>query len=105
MTDGVLGDLDETLHAKARLGIMTLLVAAGDADFSSLKQRLGLTDGNLGAHIRVLEEAGYVGVQKRFVGRKPKTTCRVTPKGRRAFQSYIAQLESVIRMAGGREAR
>ena len=100
MSDSPVGDLDETLHAKARLGIMTVLLTDGEGDFPSLKSRLGLTDGNLGAHLRVLEDAGYVLVKKVFVGRKPRTTVRMTASGRKAFRSYLEQLELVIRAAG-----
>jgi DNA-binding MarR family transcriptional regulator len=98
MADPVAG-LDETFHAPARLGIMTMLLQEGATDFPSLKRTLGLTDGNLGAHIRVLEGAGYVEVEKKFEGRKPRTICRVTPTGRRAFARYLDALERVIYMA------
>lgn len=98
MSDGVIGDLNELFHVKARLGIMTLLISQGESDFSSLKAHLGLTDGNLGAHIRVLEDAGYLAVEKGFVGRRPRTTCRVTEAGRKAFAEYLRQLEALIRM-------
>lgn len=91
--------LDETFHARARLGIMTLLLSWGEADFPTLKRELDLTDGNLGAHLRVLEDGGFVEVEKGFVGRKPKTTCRPSDKGRRAFRKYLDQLEAVIRHA------
>ncbi|MBV9468475.1 MAG: transcriptional regulator [Abitibacteriaceae bacterium] len=91
-------DLNETFHVKARLGIMTLLLM-GEADFSTLKAKLELTDGNLGAHIRVLEEAGYVKVEKGFAGRRPRTVVSITDQGRQAFSDYLEQLESVIRMA------
>ena len=91
-------DLDETFHVKARLGIMTLLLL-DEADFSSLKARLELTDGNLGTHIRVLEDAGFVQIDKAFVGRRPRTTVSITPAGRQAFGVYLEQLEAVIRMA------
>lgn len=94
----VLPGLDETFHAKARLGIVTLLVR-GECDFTTLKQRLGLTDGNLGAHLRVLEGNGYVAIEKGFVGRKPRTLVRLTEAGREAFTAYLQQLESVIRLA------
>jgi DNA-binding MarR family transcriptional regulator len=94
-----LPDLDEVFHARARLGIMTLLAASGSTDFTSLKSQLGLTDGNLGAHVRVLEDHGYVGVTKSFNGRKPRTTLKLTPHGRRAFRDYLAKLEAVIKMA------
>jgi DNA-binding MarR family transcriptional regulator len=98
MADPVAG-IDETFHAPARLGIMTLLLQEGASNFPTLKKTLGLTDGNLGAHIRVLEQAGYIEVEKRFEGRKPQTVCRVTPSGRRAFARYLDALERVIEMA------
>lgn len=96
--DGV-NKLDELFHAKARLGIMAVLNTRGEADFTSLKRELGLTDGNLGAHLRALEDAGYAEVEKQFVDRKPRTTLRPTRKGRAAFERYLTQLESVIRSA------
>jgi DNA-binding MarR family transcriptional regulator len=91
--------LDDLLHAKARLGIMTVVTTLGGADFATLKRELGLTDGNLGAHLRVLEDAGYIDVVKAFVERKPRTTISPTPAGRRAFNRYLEQLEAVIRQA------
>ena len=99
MPESVVGHLDETFHTPARLGIMTLLAAWGEADFTVLKRELGLTDGNLGAHVRVLEEAGYVEVQKSFVGRKPRTRLKPTNSGRKAFRTYLQHLEAVISMA------
>ncbi|NLM37538.1 MAG: transcriptional regulator [Firmicutes bacterium] len=78
---------------------MTVLTSLGDSDFLSLKNQLGLTDGNLSAHLRVLEEAGYVQIEKKFVKRKPKTICRLTPSGREAFLDYLEQLEQIIRVA------
>ncbi|MBW3589703.1 MAG: transcriptional regulator [Actinobacteria bacterium] len=92
-------DLNEVFHGRARLGIMTLLSSLGQADFSTLKERLELTDGNLGAQIRVLEEAGYVKVEKSFVGRKPRTTMTPTAAGRKAFRAYLDRLEEVIEAA------
>lgn len=80
---------------------MTVLTALGSADFTTLKSQLGMTDGNLGAHLRVLEDAGYVKVAKGFEGRKPRTTCRMTATGQRAFANYLQGLESVIRLARG----
>jgi DNA-binding MarR family transcriptional regulator len=91
--------LDDVIHARARLGIVTVLTSLGSADFRTLKSQIGLTDGNLGAHLRVLEDAGYVAVAKGFEGRKPRTTCRMTPAGRRAFAKYLEGLESLIRLA------
>ena len=100
MTGNPVEDLDEVFHARARLGIMTVLSAEGQADFTSLRTRLGMTDGNLGAHIRVLEDRGYLVVAKTFEGRVPRTKCQLTAAGRRAFRAYLDRLDAVIRMAG-----
>jgi DNA-binding transcriptional ArsR family regulator len=91
-------DLNEVFQAKARLGIMSLLVTVGEADFSTLKSSLDLTDGNLSAHLRVLEEAGYIEVEKKFVHRKPKTVCQATAAGKDAFLRHLNRLEEIIRM-------
>jgi DNA-binding MarR family transcriptional regulator len=98
MHEEIFKNLNELFQAKARLGIMTVLTSMGDSDFSSLKSQLGLTDGNLSSHLRVLEDAGYIEVEKKFVKRKPKTICRITSSGREAFLGYLKQLEIIIRM-------
>lgn len=105
MNEEILKNLNELFQAKARLGIMTILTSMGDSDFSSLKSHLGLTDGNLSAHLRVLEDAGYIAIEKKFINRKPKTFCRVTPSGREAFLSYLKQLETIIRMVEQEEKK
>jgi DNA-binding MarR family transcriptional regulator len=64
--------------------------------FNELKSMLELTDGNLSAHSRTLEEAGYIVVEKTFLGRRPHTTMRLTPKGRRAFQRYLETLRQIV---------
>jgi len=99
MNDGLIPNLNELFQAKARLGIMTVLTSMGKSDFLTLKHQLGLTDGNLSVHLRVLEEAGYIEIEKKFVKRKPKTTCRLTPAGREAFLHYLKQLEQIIQLA------
>ncbi|MBP1996883.1 winged helix-turn-helix domain-containing protein [Paenibacillus eucommiae] len=99
MGDNILGAIDETIHAKARLGIMSLLTVHGECDFVFLRKELELTEGNLGNHIRVLEEAGYILVTKTFAGKRPKTTCTSTKLGMEMFQQYIEGLEKIIRMA------
>ncbi|WP_274362947.1 winged helix-turn-helix domain-containing protein [Paenibacillus thermotolerans] len=99
MTDSILDSIDDTIHAKARLGIMSLLLSNGPCDFGFLKEHLGLTEGNLGAHIRVLEEANYIHVEKTFVGRRPKTILTHTEHGENMFRQYIEGLERLIRMA------
>ncbi len=98
-------ELNGVIHPKTRLAIMTYLVAAGEAAFTELKKELALTDGNLNLHMKVLEESRYVKVQKSFVRRRPRTTYRITTKGRRAFQQYVELLEKIIRVGSAqREA-
>lgn len=88
--------LNDVIHAKARLAIMSLVMMHGACDFAFLKKKLELTDGNLGAHIRRLEEAGYVDVEKTFVKRKPKTTVRPTETGKQAYDEYVRTLERLL---------
>jgi DNA-binding transcriptional ArsR family regulator len=92
--------LDRVIHEKARLGILTSLIAhPQDLAFADLKQLCGLTDGNLSRHLHVLEEAGLVEVLKSFDGRRPLTTCRLTLAGRERFVAYLAILEGVVKKA------
>jgi DNA-binding MarR family transcriptional regulator len=88
--------LDEIVHQRARLGILSVLVEAGRADFGYLKGTLGLTDGNLSRHLQVLEEAGLVQVDKTFDGRRPRTWVSVTKTGRKALAAEVAALRDII---------
>ncbi|MGA2141409.1 MAG: transcriptional regulator [Brevinematales bacterium] len=90
-------DLNEIFQARARIGIMTILISSGDTDFTDIKEQAGLTGGNLGAHIRVLEDAGYIEVIKGYAGRRPRTTCRVTQRGRETFLKYLTQMEEILK--------
>ena len=95
-----MAELNETIHQPVRLRIMAAVVAmeaGNEVDFSYLRDLLGVTDGNLGAHLRKLEEAGFIAVNKAFVERKPRTYISATPKGRQAFQEHIAALESILK--------
>lgn len=92
---------DPILLSQARLGIVTVLVTRPEASFSDLKEILGLTQGNLGIHLAKLEEAGYVAVTKEFVSRKPRTTARITEKGRKAFLAHVDRLADVARQVNG----
>ncbi len=83
---------DALLLSEARLGIIAALLARDEASFSDLKQLLGLTQGNLSIHLQKLEEAGYVLVKKEFVGRKPKTSCRLSASGRKALLAHVEHL-------------
>ncbi len=94
-----MGELDSVIHQPARLRIMGALCGLAPAeqvDFSFLKKKLALTDGNLGAHLLTLEEKGYIKVEKTFVGRRPKTFLAVTRQGRRAFDAHVAALKAIL---------
>jgi len=88
--------LDEVIHGRARLGIVAFLSTAEEADFTTLRDRLQLTDGNLSTHLRKLEDAGYARMKKRFVARKPQTTVMLTDAGRAAYLHYLEQLQHLI---------
>ncbi len=86
---------DGLLLSEARLGIITVLMSRKAATFSDLKALLGMTQGNLGLHLQKLEDAGYVLVKKEFVKRKPRTTCRIAAKGRKAFLEHVDRLRRI----------
>jgi DNA-binding HxlR family transcriptional regulator len=90
--------LDRVIHERARLGIMAILVGAGQTEFTALKKMLSLTDGNLSAHLRVLEKNNYIIETKEFVGRRPKTAYRATEPGIQAFRGYMDCLEKFLRI-------
>lgn len=92
-------ELDRLIHEPARLGIVSALAAAESLSFNDLKQALSLTDGNLAVHTRKLETAGYVDCEKSFRGRKPHTTYRLTARGRRALERYVAHMEAIVAAA------
>ena len=83
-----------------RLAIVAALAVSPQLSFNELKSMLGLTDGNLSAHSRTLEEAGYIVVEKSFHGRRPYTAMRLTPKGRRAFERYLKTLRQIVDRGG-----
>ena len=89
--------IDELIHERVRLGIMSALAAGGELTFTELRDMLKATDGNLSVHARVLQEAGYVKVHKAFVDRRPRTTLALTGHGREAFQRYVARLEELVK--------
>ena len=91
-----LPELDPVVHGKLRLAVLSLLVGVEEADFTWLRDKTGSTDGNLGAQMLKLEEAGYVAMQKRFAGRKPQTLYRMTPAGRKALAKYVAALKQLL---------
>ena len=98
--------LDRALHEKARLGIMTSLVARPDGLlFGELKRLCALTDGNLSRHLDVLHEAGLIEIWKGFENRRPQTLVRLSPEGRQRFLAYLEELEQVVRDAMPRAAK
>jgi DNA-binding MarR family transcriptional regulator len=92
----LIGNLNKNFESRVRLGIMSVLMVNDWVDFSSLKETLNVTDGNLASHMKALEGEGYVEVKKQFLGRKPNTTYRATLEGRKAFEEHLAALESII---------
>ena len=90
--------IDEVIHGRVRLGVMAYLSGAQAADFNELKARLQASDGNLSVHLRKLEEAGYVAINKSFAGRKPLTRVELTEPGAKAYERY---LEALGKLVGG----
>ncbi len=99
-----MSELDNIIHQPVRLRIMSALVAlepGGQMDFIYLRNLLKLTDGNLGAHLTKLEEAGYIKIEKTFAARKPRTFILAADKGRDAFAEHIAALRQIIKDTEG----
>ena len=90
-------EVDRVIHEPARLALMAVLAACESADFVYLRNATSMTQGNLSAHLRKLEQVGYVFIEKRFVDNKPNTLCHLTEKGRAAFKQYRAQLVRLVR--------
>jgi len=88
--------IDRLLHEPARAVISAILYAVESADFLYLQRETGLTKGNLSAHLARLEEAGYVEIEKTYRGKIPLTLCRLTEKGRKAFDNYRSQLKQFV---------
>lgn len=91
-----IGGIDDVIHGRVRLGIMAYLADAEVADFNELKGALQATQGNLSIHLRKLEEAGYIAIDKSFLNRKPLTRARMTPKGRVAFADYLDAIAKLV---------
>lgn len=96
MSEFQIEDIDEVIHGRVRLGVMAYLSSAGAAEFNELKRRLQVSDGNLSVHLRKLEEAGYVAVEKSFVGRKPMTRISLSDPGRAAFVAYLDAIGKLV---------
>ncbi len=89
-------DIDDTVHSRVRLGILSHLASAGESNFQHLKKLLRVTDGNLGTHLSKLESAGYVAVEKMFIGKKPFTRIILTHVGRDALMAYLNKVSELI---------
>lgn len=98
---GVAPALDQIIHERVRLGIVSALAVNESLTFIELRRLLDITDGNLSVHARRLEEAGYVTCEKSFEGRVPKTEFRLAPAGKRALERYLGHMEGLIRATRG----
>ena len=97
MGKGNYQSLDELLHSRIRLAAVSILVNVKEIDFPSLRNQVGATDGNMNAHLKKLELAGYISVNKHFEGRKPVTSYKLTAEGLEGFKNYVRTLEGFIR--------
>ena len=91
---------DELIHAPTRLSIVSLLAATEWADFKYLRDTVGLSDSALSKQLTTLEEAGYVEIRKSFIGKRARTTARLSEGGRRAFADHIAALQEIVARSG-----
>jgi len=96
------GEMDPVIHERVRLAIVSVLAVAPEMSFNELKEQLDLTDGNLSAHARTLEDAGYVRIEKGFRGRRPLTTLSLTARGRKAFQRHLDALQRIVEQSRAR---
>jgi DNA-binding HxlR family transcriptional regulator len=96
MINSILSKLNKAFESRIRLGIMAILSVNESADFSSMKQLLEVTDGNLASHLKALEGIGYVQSAKQFIGRKPNTSYSVTEVGKKSFMEHLDALEKLM---------
>jgi DNA-binding MarR family transcriptional regulator len=90
-------EIDDVIHSRIRTAIMAVLISVEEAEFTFIRDKINATDGNLSVHLKKLEEHNYISVRKEFVDRKPMTRYKITETGRKAFEDYIKQLESIIK--------
>ena len=93
----LISNINKAFDHRVRLGIMSVLMVNEYADFTTLKELLGVTDGNIASHIKALEKKDYVKVEKSFIDRKPNTRYSATKKGREDFQKHINAIESLLK--------
>jgi len=92
----ILENFNKAFESRVRLGIMSALAVNSSMDFISLREALEVTDGNLASHLRALEEAGYISMEKSFINRKPNTKYKITVEGMENFRRHIKALEDLI---------
>ena len=97
----IITNLNKAFDHRIRLGIMSILLVNDWVDFNTFKETLEVTDGSLASHIKTLEKEKFIEVRKRFIGRKPNTSYRVTDAGRRAFNDHLDALENLLKMREG----
>lgn len=98
MPQVMLRELDPLLHSQLRLAIVSILLSVDEADFVYLKEQTGATAGNLSVQIDKLAAAEYIRVTKEFVGKKTRTTCQITERGREAFEQYVEALKGYLKL-------
>jgi len=92
----IIQNINKAFDHRTRLGIMSVLMVNESADFTELKELLGVTDGNLASHTKALESENYIRIEKQFIGKKPNTSYIATKEGKKAFQEHIDALEKLI---------
>lgn len=91
-------ELDPLLHSELRLAVMSILISVEEADFVYMKEQTKATAGNLSVQIDKLSEAGYIEVERGFLGKRTRTVCKITPKGVEAFRNYVEALKDYLKI-------
>lgn len=91
-------ELDPILHSQLRLAVVSLLIGVKEAEFTFIREKTNATAGNLSVQVQKLKEAGYIEVTKQFKDNYPQTTCKITPKGIEAFESYVQALQQYLKV-------
>lgn len=98
---GLIDGINKIFDHRVRLGIMSILLVNTHADFTTLKEMLDVTDGNLASHLKALEQAGFIQVEKRFINRRPNTRYEASASGTAAFRKHLDALENILGKASG----
>ena len=94
----MLKELNPIIHSQLRLAIMTILLSVDEGDFNYLKEQTQATSGNISVQLEKLSSAGYIQVNKEFIGKKTRTSCRMTEEGKQAFEEYIETLKTYLKL-------